>query len=54
MNKDLENAAKSLYDKNSEKPMQFNIALRFYLNEKGSIDKIKDISKPFHMTAIDI
>ena len=48
MNKDLENAAKSLYDKNSEEPMQFNIALRFYLNEKGSIDKIRDISKPFH------
>jgi TonB family protein len=41
MNKDLEDAAKSLYDKGSGKPMQFNIDLRVYLNENGRIDKIQ-------------
>jgi TonB family protein len=32
---------KSLYDKGSGKPMQFNIDLRVYLNENGRIDKIQ-------------
>ncbi len=48
MDKDLLAAVKSLYVKNSNKPMMFRIALRIYLNEKGTIDKIKDISNNFY------
>jgi TonB family protein len=44
---DLIKAVKTLYDKNSGKPMWFKIALRIYLNENGTIDKIKDISSAY-------
>lgn len=49
MDKDLVDAVQSLYDKNSNKPMWFRIALRIYLNENGSVDKIKDIFNPADM-----
>ena len=39
----ITDAVKSLYNKNSGKPMRFRIALRIYMNENGRIDKIKDI-----------
>jgi TonB family protein len=46
MTNSLVDAVKSLYDKNSGEPERFIIALRVYGNEHGTIDKIKDISKP--------
>ena len=46
MTNSLVEAVKSLYDKNSGEPERFIIALRIYGNENGTIDKIKDISKP--------
>jgi TonB family protein len=46
MTNSLVEAVKSLYDKNSGEPERFIIALRIYGNEHGTIDKIKDISKP--------
>lgn len=39
-------AAEGLYDKNSGQSERFKIAVRIYINEKGTVDKIKDISKP--------
>lgn len=41
MKKDLINLFKKHYDKNLNKPVAFKIALRFYINENGKIDKIK-------------
>jgi TonB family protein len=46
MTNSLVEAVKSLYDKNSGEPERFIIALRIYGNENGTVDKIKDISKP--------
>lgn len=46
MTNSLIEAVKSLYDKNSGEPERFIIALRIYANENGTVDKIKDISKP--------
>lgn len=39
-------AVSGLYDKNSGQPERFRIAIRLFLNENGTVDKIKDISKP--------
>jgi len=38
---------KNLYNKNSGEAERYIIALRIYLNENGTVDKVKDISKPF-------
>lgn len=46
MDATLIDAIKNLYDNNSGAPMRFKIALRIYLNEEGTVDKLKDISKP--------